>query len=314
MEEKLPKYLYRSLKLEYLDMYMKNPSEIPFLEGRNFKKYSHLNPFPYQDDVRYMHFFDEREMAKGYALDSSTNGKYIAPHIVCVFKFPEEILRACRTDGLFGFYTKSGRDAFETHNEYIIPAELYNPAEHFVGVLEKSLMPEPNVYAVVGCDEVESFATDLSSVVGREYLGEYVGVDNYTRSLLSSGEIFHGSKNLKRVLSGFEGDTRAIEMFSKKEDAVASLKSHFSYNPEAGWSPMSVMDIMPGINALYASTRTVVPFYVDPEILKQFNMGETSRGGSEYLIPIDYLTEENYFETGNDWIDSPEKANPKKKD
>lgn len=314
MEKRLPKYLYRSIKLEYLDMYKNNPNAIPFLEGKHFKQFNHLNPYSYQDDVRYMHFFDEREMAKGYALDSSTNGKFKAPHIVCVFKFPEEILTSCRTDGLFGFYTKSGRDAFETHNEYIIPAELYDPAQHFVGVLERSAMEKPNAYAVVRRDEIEKFATDLSSVVGREYLDEYEGLDNYTRSLLSAGDIFHGSRNLKNMTYGLEGDTRAIEMFERKEDALASLNSHFEYNPKAGWNPMSVMDIMPGVNAVFSSNHTVVPFYVDPLILDMFKMGQTKRGGIEYLIPIEYLIELNYYETGNDWIDSPEKANPKKKD
>ena len=312
MTEKLPKYLYRSIKLEYLDMYRENPDAIPYLEGKNFKQFKHLNPYPYKNDVRYMHFFDEREMAKGYAYDSSTNGKYVAPHIVCVFQFPDEILRSCRTDGLFGFYTKSGRDRFETHNEYIIPAELYNPAEHFVGVLRKSPMAAPNAYAVVPSDEVEKYATDLASVTGREYFGEYRGLDNYVKSNYESGAITSGSNNLKKVLDGFKSDTKALVMYSKEADAISAKNSHFSYNPQMGWSPLRVIDVMSGVNAVYASKHSVIPFYVDNLILDMFDMGETKSGGREYLIPIEYLIEANYYETGNDWLDGPDKTGPKK--
>ena len=311
MEKKLPKFLYRSIRLDYLDMYKNNPSAIPNLEGRNFKQFSYLNPFPYEDDVRYMHFFDEREMAKGYAADSSTNGKFVAPHIVCVFKFPEEILRTCRTDGLFGFYTKSGKDRFETHNEYIIPAELYDPAEHFVGVLQRSPMEKPNVYAVVRCDEVESYASDISSVYGREYMGEYVDLDAYTKTLLQSGEITFGSDNLKRVLEGFNGDTKAIIMYSKKQDAIYARNSHFSCSPTNTWNQYMAMDIMSGVNATFAASHQVIPFYVDQYILDMFKMGESKFYGQEYLIPIEYLIEANYYETGNDWLEDLEK--PKEK-
>lgn len=316
MDNELPEpeylYLYRSIKLEYLELYKNNPSEIPYLEGKYFKQYNHLNPYPYEDEVRYMHFFDEREMAKGYAKNSSEEGDFMAPHIVCVFKFPKEILKSCRTDGLFGFESTIGRNILEAHNEYIIPAQIYNPAEHFVGVLEKSPISAPNVYAVVSRDEVDKFATDISSVDGREYMGEYSYLDDYVKSYIQKGDIAHGSKNLKRVLSNLESEIKAIEMFSKKEAAEASLKSHFSINPD-NWS-IRIMDAMSGANSAFYSNHTIIPFYVDPSVLEQFKIGESIRGGNEYLIPIQYLTEENYYETGNEWIDNPENTNLNKKE
>lgn len=315
MEQKLPKFLYRSVKLEYLDLYISNPSAIPYLEGKCFKQFSHLNPYPYEDETRYMHFFDRREMAKGYAIDSSINGKYAADHVVCVFQFPDEILREHRTDGLFGFYTKSGRDAYEMHNEYIIPADLYVPEFNFVGVLERSQLPEPNVYAVVNRAEIESYATDLSQAGGCEYLGEYPYLDSYVKGKLDAGTIVHGSQKLSQMFSHMEEQPRAIELFSSKQAAINSLNSHFSYNPQscAGWSGIKIMDVISGVNAVFANQNAVIPFYIAPEILEQFKIGESPRGGFEYLVPLECLSEENYFETGNDWITEPEKYASRKK-
>ena len=193
-----PVYLYRAITYDHLSLYRSNPEKIPKLKGRAFSKYKKENDlifYPYQDDVKYLHFFDSREIAKQYAksLEADVNRKTC----IAMFKFDSETLKRAKTEGKF----ENGDGSYSLVAEYIMPLSDYDPAKHFVGVMEVS-EKTPNVYAVLGEEECEFYATNLAAADGTEYLQ-----DERIKQLLDAGY-----------------SERAIHLYAsreKAEDAIA---------------------------------------------------------------------------------------------
>lgn len=266
MDTRQPVYLYRAIFKDLLDDYKNNPDNIPELEGRNFLQFERLNPYPYEKDKRYMHFLDNRVNSKQYAesLEHATKRE------TCVvkFKFDSSVIDACRTTGKFIIKERTIVRPEETIelNEYIIPAELYNPAVNFVGVLEKDTnKKEPNVFAVLPESEVEYYATNLDYANGLEYKQEQAVVKVLDPESLKYNE-------------------RALHLFSSKKQAEEYLSS------------IKDLDFR----------GVVVPFSIDQSVLNccfsfESGLGVTasSKAEKEYLMPVSMMTTDYYYEESN---------------
>lgn len=268
MTQNQPVYLYRSVYKKLLDSYKNNPSQIPNLEGKNFKQYKRLNPYPYESDKRYLHFFDSRVYAKQYAENTELETR--DETCVLVFKFDPRVVDECRTRGKFitkRSISSSGEEYIEL-NEYIIPADKYDPAVNFVGVLEKdSQKPEPNVYAVLPETEIEYYATNLDNANGLEYQSEEAVASKLAPESLAYKE-------------------RAVHLFASKKQADA-YRIALSKSSETRFS--------------------TVPFSIDKSLLDccfSFSSGlgvsESVSADKEYLMPISQMTTEHYYEESNE--------------
>lgn len=266
MDTRQPMYLYRAVFKDLVEYYKNSPNKIPELEGRHFVKFERLNPYAYEHNKRYLHFLDNRVNSKQYAesLELSTKRETC----VLIFKFDPNIIESCRTTGKFIVKEETYLSPEETIdlNEYIIPAELYNPAVNFVGVLEKDTNKnEPNVFAVLPESEVEYYATNLDYANGLEYTQEQEIVKLLDPESLQYNE-------------------RAIHLFSSQDQAKEYLKS--IKKPEF--------------------RGEVVPFSIDQSVLDccfsfETKLGVTSStpAKKEYLMPISQMTTDYYYEEGN---------------
>jgi len=208
-----PKYLYRTFFKKYLDAYKNNPNVIPDLEGRNFKQFKDLNPFPYEDDRKYLHFFDTRYPVKQYAEDLER--ELDEETCIAIFQFDDSIVEQCRTLGKF----RVSNVMCKEFNEYIIPLELYDPKKHFVGLLEPApSTKKPNVYAILQDNQIEHYATNLSQADGFEYVFE---------------------EQVARLVEG-QQKVRAVHLYSSKDEAQRVLSADPEFEFDHDIVPFSV--------------------------------------------------------------------------
>ena len=308
MDNNLPKRLYRSIRKEDFDLYTTRPERIKYIKGKDFKRFEYLKDYVYQEDVRYLHFFDDISVAKGYAYDSTVEGKEKIDHVVCVFEFNDneffrDIKRNCKfIKGYCGF-----RPIYGYYDEYIMPLDLYKSRLKSVKLIERDNSRTPNVFGVVSDEELNGYISNISQVRGLDYLDLSSG-SGYFNSFINEGSMASDYHNLPEGMRKYINDpqaTRAIRLFGKESEAKKAKSCHYhSVNNACDW------EILSAANAAYASNKFVVPFCVDPKILQMFKVEGTGR--EEYVVPLEYLSEANYYEVGCDWLeDRQEKSGNK---
>ena len=134
IDEKKKPNAYRVIPAELLQLYLESPDKIPNLEGSNFKSgKNELNDFQYDQNKRYLHFFQDEYDAFCY-LEENSNFKQDEA-IVLAFHFDEKFLEAHKQKGYYHNHIQTNRS--EDRVEYIMEADDYDPAENYIGIVDR---------------------------------------------------------------------------------------------------------------------------------------------------------------------------------
>ena len=128
---------YRVILKKYEQAYQTDISSIPDLEGQHFIELGqgNYNNCQYLPDIKYLHFFTNKEHAISYAI--GLNETFPDEELsIAMFSFPEELLKECTFEGKYQTYGRYPR--IKTRKEYIIPTDCYDPKEHFLEFLDPS--------------------------------------------------------------------------------------------------------------------------------------------------------------------------------
>lgn len=263
----IPVYLYRAITYDHLSLYRNNPEKIPNLKGKAFAEYKKehdLIPYPYENNVKYLHFFDSREVAKQYAksLEADVNRKTC----IAMFKFDRAALEKFKTIGKF----ENSDGSYSLVGEYIMPLSEYDPAKHFAGVMEVS-DKKPNVFAVLGEEECEFYATNLAAADGNEYLS-----DERVKPLLAEGyaeraiHLYSSRDDAEDAIA--DGSHDVVIPFFVEESVLKPFKIPFSDGSDEYLLPLSLMTEENYVEEGYVPLKSKEERWSDPDDYSAWGM------------------------------------------
>lgn len=110
-------------------------SSVRNLDGAYFNRvFKDMNEHNYLDDVKYLHFFRNLGDANDYLQEMQS----VAPLVrfkILKFCFDDDLLK--NVEG-YGAYYKKAYGRIVRIREYVVPLELYNAEENFIGQVEPS--------------------------------------------------------------------------------------------------------------------------------------------------------------------------------
>ena len=142
MENNKKPNAYRAIFDDVLEYYSTDVEKIPDLTGEHFKSLGNgRNNFNYDPNKKYLHFFPDLAMARGYAQDLYDEVK--KPVSVVAFYFDENLLEKCSYTGQ---YHTSDYSRLVDEDEYIIPLEMFDAKTNMIEVVEQIKKSDKDSY------------------------------------------------------------------------------------------------------------------------------------------------------------------------